>query len=126
MRFVGPVISFVILTATVTGTLATGPAPAAPMTPTSGQARTLPGTGLTGTPRLTTWHDPQPGEEQPQAYALYQPTRVFALYQPPAAPAEVAWVPPAVYRTIPVPIYQQAMTLDCETCLLYTSPSPRD
>lgn len=120
MRFVGPVhvITGVILTATVTGTLATGPAPVS-VTAGSGQplhaARTLPATGLTGTPRLTSWHDPQPGEQQPQAFALYQPTHVFALYQPPAAPAEVTWVPPAGYRTIPVPIYQQAMTLDCET-----------
>lgn len=51
---------------------------------------------------------------------LYQhyvePTPTPAPVQPAAAPA--AWTPPAGYRVIPVPIYQQAMTLDCETSAL--------
>src|SRR5690348_4900961 len=40
---------------------------------------------------------------------------------PPPAPAAFAparWTPPAGYVTIPVPIYRQAMTLDCETSAL--------
>lgn len=54
------------------------------------------------------------------------PSELYEQYVPPA-PAPVApqamaaytpWTPPAGYRTIPVPIYQQAMTLDCETSSL--------
>jgi uncharacterized protein YvpB len=57
--------------------------------------------------------------DQPQA-----PTELYTQYvpppPPPPPPAPVAtyaqrWTPPAGYVTIPVPIYQQAMTLDCET-----------
>lgn len=57
--------------------------------------------------------------DQPQA-----PTELYSQYvpppPPPPPPAPVAvyaqrWTPPAGYVTIPVPIYQQAMTLDCET-----------
>ena len=37
---------------------------------------------------------------------------------PRAMAAYIPWTPPAGYMTIPVPIYQQAMTLDCETSAL--------
>jgi uncharacterized protein YvpB len=54
------------------------------------------------------------------------PTEIYEQYVPPPpdpvpAPAPVlaaaprTWAPRAGYVTIPVPIYQQAMTLDCET-----------
>jgi uncharacterized protein YvpB len=54
------------------------------------------------------------------------PTELYEQYvpppppPPPPAPATVArpWTPPAGYVTIPVPIYRQAMTLDCETSAL--------
>jgi uncharacterized protein YvpB len=57
------------------------------------------------------------------------PTELYEQYvpppppppSPPPAPATFAparWTPPAGYATIPVPIYRQAMTLDCETSAL--------
>jgi len=54
------------------------------------------------------------------------PTELYAQYVPPPpppptqapAPAQRPWSPPAGYVTIPVPIYRQAMTLDCETSAL--------
>jgi uncharacterized protein YvpB len=111
MRFV---ITGAIVTATISATLATGPSLALPGPPAV-TARALPSTGAPDAPRLKIWHDPQPGE-------VIEPAHLFALYQPPppppSAPAIVPWVPPTGYRTIAVPIYQQAMTLDCETSAL--------
>ena len=57
------------------------------------------------------------------------PTELYEQYvppppPPPPAPAPIAaaaprvWAPQAGYVTIPVPIYRQAMTLDCETSAL--------
>jgi uncharacterized protein YvpB len=56
------------------------------------------------------------------------PTELYEQYVPPPPPppppapapvyAQAAWRPPAGYVTIPVPIYRQAMTLDCETSAL--------
>ena len=54
------------------------------------------------------------------------PVELYEQYVPPpdppapAAPAAVfrPWTPPAGYVTIGVPIYRQAMTLDCETSAL--------
>jgi uncharacterized protein YvpB len=51
------------------------------------------------------------------------PTEIYEEYVPPPpdppapvlAAAPRTWAPPAGYVTIPVPIYRQAMTLDCET-----------
>jgi uncharacterized protein YvpB len=106
-------ITGVIVTAAITGTLATGPAPSRPTPPTA-TARALPPTGEVGLPRLKVWNEPEPGE-------VVEPTRLYALYQPPpppAAAADVPWMPPAGYRAVAVPVYQQAMTLDCETSAL--------
>jgi uncharacterized protein YvpB len=92
----------------------------ATITPAAGKAITaLP---LTGSPTavLRIRHAVDP--EAPQA-----PTDIYEQYVPPPpappappAPAPMAraassWVPAAGYVTIPVPVYQQAMTLDCET-----------
>src|ERR1700686_3690772 len=56
------------------------------------------------------------------------PTEIYEQYVPPPDPtpapvavavaAPRAWAPSAGYVTIPVPIYAQAMTLDCETSAL--------
>ena len=54
------------------------------------------------------------------------PMELYEQYVPPPPPptapapayAQAAWTPPAGYVTIPVPIYRQAMTLDCETSAL--------
>jgi uncharacterized protein YvpB len=55
------------------------------------------------------------------------PAEIYEQYVPPPpdpAPAPLAvavprtWAPQAGYATIPVPVYQQAMTLDCETSAL--------
>ena len=56
------------------------------------------------------------------------PAEIYEQYVPPpdptpapvavAAAAPRAWAPSAGYITIPVPIYAQAMTLDCETSAL--------
>lgn len=55
--------------------------------------------------------------DSPQA-----PVELYEQYvpppPPPPAPANQPWTPPAGYTTIPVPIYRQAMPLDCETSAL--------
>src|SRR2546428_11618972 len=110
---VAHLVTGVIVTATLSGTLATGPSPAPPKAPALASPE-LPSTGLVATARLRVWREGQPGGEVVGPTA--EPIRLYALYQPPAPPEAVdivPWTPPAGYRTVGVPIYQQAMTLDC-------------
>ncbi|HYS01286.1 MAG TPA: C39 family peptidase [Candidatus Eisenbacteria bacterium] len=115
-------VTAVIVTATLSGTLATGPSPASPPALALSSSPELPATGLVTTTRLKVWHEGQPGGEIVDTTA--EPAvdlRVYALYQPPAPPTAVdivPWMAPAGYRTVGVPVYQQAMTLDCETSAL--------
>ena len=118
-------VTGVIVTATLSGTLATGPSPAAPPPPALSSTPQLPATGFVTTTRLQVWHEGQPrGEAVDSTVATtVEPAvelHLYALYQPPAPTAVdiVPWVVPAGYRTVGVPVYQQAMTLDCETSAL--------
>src|SRR5207245_11750392 len=110
-------VTGVIVTATLSGTLATGPSPAAPPPPALSSTPQLPATGFVTTTRLQVWHEGQPrGEAVDSTVEPAVELHLYSLYQPPAPTAVdiVPWVVPAGYRTVGVPVYEQAMTLDCE------------
>src|SRR5436305_101216 len=94
--------------------------PSRPTTPLASAGASLPATG-TGAAVIRIRHGAE--LEAPAA-----PMDVYEQYAPPPptpapAPAPTPWpvrvaqpyVAPANYVTIPVPVYRQAMTLDCET-----------
>lgn len=92
------------------------PAPVAPVV-----AATLPITGpATAVRRINHPTDLEAPLVPTELYEQYVPPPP----PPPPAPAPIAaaaprvWAPQAGYVTIPVPIYRQAMTLDCETSAL--------
>lgn len=103
------VISGVML-ATSAGALSLGgpaarpPAPAAPLA----AAPVLPATGMSLSVSALMRRE---AASVPKAtlYLEYVPP------PPPPPPAPIPWSPPPGYVTIAVPIYQQAMVLDCET-----------
>src|SRR5207245_9252775 len=108
-------VTGVIVTATLSGTLATGPSPAAPPPPPLTSHPQRPATGFVTTTRLKVWHEGQPrGEAVDSTVATTVEPAVelplYALYQPPAPTAvDIGpWVVPAGYRTVGVPVYQQA------------------
>ncbi len=109
--------SFQLLTGMLTATsigggllLISGPSPER-TNPLAQASVTLPATGGSGlTTRTKVWHEPEPLEPSEMVYARYVP--------PPPVPPLAPTAPTAPYVTIPVPIYRQAMNLDCETSAL--------
>lgn len=111
------IASMTVIGGTLAGSLALTP-PHRPSLASQPASATLP---ITGSPSsvIRIRHGIEPGGPT-------TPVEIYEQYVPPAptpapapAPAPMAaaraWTPPAGYVTIPVPIYQQAMTLDCET-----------
>src|ERR1700730_11458672 len=100
--------SVTILGSTMAGSLMLSPVRPQPLTRSAPIAETLPFTGTqVAISRI----------KHPIALeAPMPPTEITPL--PATAAAPRAWAPSAGYVTIPVPIYAQAMTLDCETSAL--------
>jgi uncharacterized protein YvpB len=99
------------------GSLMLSPVRPHPAPPAAPVAQTLPSTGA----QVAISRIKHPIELEAPA----TPTEIYAQYvapPPDPIPAPVAapraWAPSAGYVTIPVPIYAQAMTLDCETSAL--------
>jgi uncharacterized protein YvpB len=116
-RFDRIVIVAVMMTA-AGGTLALGSPAAPPSAPSAARATAvLPATGMV-----------LPPSRAMQREASAAPAILYVQYvpppppPPPPAPALAAaaqpWTPPAGWVTISVPIYRQAMVLDCETSAL--------
>jgi uncharacterized protein YvpB len=106
--------SMTVMGGTMAGSLLLSPVPPQPAAPQTPAAQVLPLTGSsTGVLRIKHGFD----LEAPQA-----PSEIYEQYVPPPPPPAPAAAPqawwPAGYVTIPVPVYQQAMTLDCETSAL--------
>lgn len=112
-------VSMSVMGGTMAGSLVLTPAPPQPTAPraqATPAAQVLPMTG-SGRAVLRIKHGLD--LEAPQA-----PSEIYEQYvpppppppPPPAAAPQTWW--PSGYVTIPVPIYQQAMTLDCETSAL--------
>jgi len=111
--------SMTVIGGTMAGSLMLSPVPlqATPPTPTPvAQALPLTGSGA-GVLRIRHGLDLEAPQTPSEIYEQYIPP---PPPPPPPAPAAAprAWGPSAGYVTIPVPIYQQAMTLDCETSAL--------
>jgi uncharacterized protein YvpB len=108
-------VSMTIVGSTMAGSLMLSPVRPQPVAPATPLAQTLPLTG-SGASVLRIKH----------GLDLEAPVTPMEIYEqyvaPPDPPAPVAaplaWAPCAGCVTIGVPIYQQAMTLDCETSAL--------
>lgn len=111
-----------VLGGTVASSLFLSPMPKHPAAPVASVvAPTLPITGpATAVRRINHATDLEAPLVPTELYEQYVPPPP----PPPPAPAPIAaaaprvWAPQAGYVTIPVPIYRQAMTLDCETSAL--------
>jgi uncharacterized protein YvpB len=105
--------SMTIVGSTMAGSLMLSPVRPQPVAPSTPLAQTLPLTG-SGASVLRIRHGLD-------LEAPLTPMETYEQYIPPPDPtpvaAPLAWAPSG-YITIPVPIYQQAMTLDCETSAL--------
>ena len=100
---------------TILSSLALGPARADSQASAPG-AISLPVTGsATGVIRIRHGIEVEQPATPSELYAAYVPPPPPPAAAPQAMAVYTPWTPPAGYRTIPVPIYQQAMTLDCET-----------
>jgi uncharacterized protein YvpB len=111
--------SVTILGSTMAGSLMLSPVRPQPIARSAPIAETLPFTGT----QVAISRIKHPIELE----APMTPTEIYEQYVPPppdptpppaTAAAPRAWAPSAGYVTIPVPIYAQAMTLDCETSAL--------
>jgi uncharacterized protein YvpB len=117
---ISTIASISILGSTMAGSLMLSPVRPQPIPRSAPIAQTLPFTG--------TQVDISRIRHPIELEAPMTPTEIYEQYVPPPdptpAPAAVAaaaprsWAPSAGYVTIPVPIYAQAMTLDCETSAL--------
>jgi uncharacterized protein YvpB len=110
-----------VLGGTVASSLFLSPMPKHPAAPVV--AATLPMTGpATAIRRINHATDLEAPLAPTELYEQYVPPPPAPAPAPAPAPrpaaAPRAWAPPAGYVTIPVPIYRQAMTLDCETSAL--------
>lgn len=110
-----------VIGASIAGSFLLGPVrsaiPAAPRARLIDQAAALPSTGA----RRTVFDAPPAAQPQADLYALALPTAPIAtapLNRPQPVAAIQPWSPPPGYVTINVPIYRQAMVLDCETSAL--------
>jgi uncharacterized protein YvpB len=118
---ISTIASITIIGGTMAGSLMLSPVRPQPAVPAALRAA-LPVTGST----VAVLRIKHPVELE----AIAVPTEIYEQYVPPPpappappAPAPVprpfvaarSWTPPAGYVTIPVPVYRQAMTLDCET-----------
>jgi uncharacterized protein YvpB len=108
--------SVTILGTTMAGSLMLSPVRPQPATPATPVAQALPFTGpQAAINRIRHGIDLE---------APATPMEIYEQYVPPPPPppilaaAPLAWAPAPGYVTIPVPTYQQAMTLDCETSAL--------
>jgi uncharacterized protein YvpB len=103
------IASATVITGTLAGSLLLSPVRALPAT-SVGAAATLP---LTGSPGgvLRIRH----GIEME---AIPAPTQTYEQFVPPAPTVALRPATPRGTRTIAVPVYRQAMTLDCETSAL--------
>jgi uncharacterized protein YvpB len=120
------IASMTVITGAVAGSLLISPAPRhAEASPSAA----LPLTGLSAASPSAVLRIKHPIELE----APPTPTEIYEQYVPPPPPpppppappaparliaVQASWTPPAGYVTIAVPIYQQAMTLDCETSAL--------
>jgi uncharacterized protein YvpB len=110
-----------VIGASLAGSFLLGPGrnatPVVPKAALAGYAGTLPSTGA----RRTGFGSSAPTTPQGDVYALELPVQATAaapLNRPQPAPAAQPWAPPPGYVIINVPIYHQAMVLDCETSAL--------
>jgi uncharacterized protein YvpB len=111
-----------VIGGTFAASFALGPAPSRS---TAAFSASLPITGsAAGVVRIRHGLEPEPPAMPTDVYVEYvpPPPPPAPTPAPRPAPARVAaaapYVAPAGYVTIPVPIYRQAMTLDCETSAL--------
>jgi len=125
MKF-STIASITVIGGTLTGSLMLSPVRQQPAAPTvASAAQALPLTGSA----TTVIRIKHPIELE----AIAAPVEIYEQYVPPPPPppappapppvlARAAalgyWTPPTGYVTIPVPVYRQAMTLDCETSAL--------
>jgi uncharacterized protein YvpB len=113
---ISTIASITVLGGTMASSLMLSPIPKHAAPPAAPIATTLPFTGpATAISRI---------KHENILEAPVTPAEIYEQYVPPPpdpAPAPLAasvprtWGPQAGYVTIPVPVYQQAMTLDCET-----------
>jgi uncharacterized protein YvpB len=113
---ISTIASITVLGGTMASSLMLSPIPKHAAPPAAPIATTLPFTGpATAISRI---------KHENILEAPVTPAEIYEQYVPPPpdpAPAPLAaavprtWAPQAGYVTIPVPVYQQAMTLDCET-----------
>jgi uncharacterized protein YvpB len=110
--------SITILGGTMAGSLVLSPVRPQPLVPSAPVAQTLPFTGTqVAIARI---------KHGTELEAPLAPMEIYEQYIPPPDPpapmvlaaAARTWAPAPGYVTIPVPIYAQAMTLDCETSAL--------
>src|SRR5258708_231018 len=112
--------SITVLGGTVASSLMLSPMPthpAAPVAPVVAPVLPLtgPATAIRGIKHENILEAPVTPAE---IYEQYVPPPVAPEPTPVLAAAPRSWTAPAGYVTIPVPVYQQAMTLDCETSAL--------
>lgn len=111
--------SVTILGSTMAGTLMLSPVRPQPAAPAAPIAQALPFTGSqVAIRRIQHALDLEAPATPMEIYEQYVPPPPPPPPAPVLAAAPLAWAPSAGYVTIPVPIYQQAMTLDCETSAL--------
>ncbi|HYM49675.1 MAG TPA: C39 family peptidase [Candidatus Limnocylindrales bacterium] len=112
-RFDRIVVTAIMLVAGAGSTLSLGGSPVSSQTAVSRPASgaVLPATGMPPAARGLMRQ-----EAQTPAATLY--VEYVPPPPPPPPPAAAPWTPPAGYVTIAVPIYRQAMVLDCETSAL--------
>ncbi len=110
--------SMTVMGGTMAGSLMLSPVPMQTIPPAlTPAAQTLPLTGSgIGVLRIRHGFDLEAPQAPAEIYEQYVPPPPPPP-PPPAAAPRTLWLP-AGYVTIPVPIYQQAMTLDCETSAL--------
>jgi uncharacterized protein YvpB len=118
MKVSTAILGFLVIGSSVGSSLITT-ARERPLTPSAGRA-SLAFTG-SGTVRVIRPHSVEPVTLAP-SITIY--TREVPAVVPPVSAAPVStirivparpWTPPVGYAVIPVPIYRQAMALDCET-----------
>ncbi len=114
--------SVTIVGSTLAGSLMLSPVRPQPTVPATPAALTLPFTGSqVAIGRIRHATDLEAPLTPSEIYEQYVPPPPPPLDPAPApvlAAASRVWTPPTGYVTIGVPIYQQAMTLDCETSAL--------
>jgi uncharacterized protein YvpB len=108
-----------VVAASLGGTLALIPTGAVPPWYAGRGVTALPITGETaGARSLRQPEKRMDAAEVPVLYTMSSTATVYAKYVPPPPPDPApapAWVPPAGYTTIGVPIYRQTRNLNCET-----------